>query len=76
MSAETPGRARLRRFWRHRLAVVGMLIMLIVTGLALSANYVAPRSPTAQQVLLRLKPPGFKDNRSGRYFPRSNARRR
>lgn len=66
MSSEAPGRQRLRRFWRHRLAVIGLLIMVTVTGLALLADRVAPRSPTAQQILLRLKPPGFKDPRSGR----------
>jgi peptide/nickel transport system permease protein len=57
---------RVRRFWRHRLAVIGLLIMISVAGLALAADYVAPRSPTAQQILLRLKPPGFQDPRSGK----------
>jgi peptide/nickel transport system permease protein len=56
---------RLRRWWRHRLAVAGLLIMVSVAGLALAADYVAPRSPTSQQILLRLKPPGFQDPRSG-----------
>jgi len=66
VSSDAPGRQRLRRFWRHRLAVIGLLIMVTVAGLALLADRVAPRSPTAQQILLRLKPPGFKDPRSGR----------
>ena len=66
MSSDAPGRQHLRRFWRHRLAVIGLLIMVTVAGLALLADRVAPRSPTAQQILLRLKPPGFKDPRSGR----------
>jgi peptide/nickel transport system permease protein len=66
VSSEAPGCQRLRRFWRHRLAVIGLLIMVTVAGLALLADRVAPRSPTAQQILLRLKPPGFKDPRSGR----------
>jgi peptide/nickel transport system permease protein len=66
VSSDAPGRQRLRRFWRHRLAVLGLLIMVTVAGLALLADRVAPRSPTAQQILLRLKPPGFKDPRSGR----------
>jgi len=66
VSSEAPGRQHLRRFWRHRLAVIGLLIMVTVAGLALLADRVAPRSPTAQQILLRLKPPGFKDPRSGR----------
>ena len=66
MSAPAIAHRRLRRFWRHRLAVIGLAIMVTVAGLALSADYIAPRSPTAQQILLRLKPPGFKDARSGR----------
>jgi peptide/nickel transport system permease protein len=64
--ADAPGRQRLRRFWRHRLAVAGLLIMAAVAGLALLADRIAPRSPTAQQILLRLKPPGFVDPRSGK----------
>lgn len=55
----------LGRLLRHRLAVIGFLIMVSVAGLALAADYVAPRSPTTQHILLRLKPPGFKDPRSG-----------
>jgi peptide/nickel transport system permease protein len=66
VSSGAPGRQRVRRFWRHRLAVIGLVIMVTVAGLALLADRVAPRSPTAQQILLRLKPPGFKDPRSGR----------
>jgi peptide/nickel transport system permease protein len=65
VSSQAPARQRLRRFWRHRLAVAGLLIMVTVAGLALAADLVAPRSPTAQQILLRLKPPGFRDPRSG-----------
>ena len=57
---------RLHRFLRHRLAVIGLVIMMAVAGLALFAEHLAPRSPTAQQILLRLKPPGFKDPRSGK----------
>jgi peptide/nickel transport system permease protein len=46
--------------------VIGLVIMMAVAGLALFAEHLAPRSPTAQQILLRLKPPGFKDPRSGK----------
>jgi peptide/nickel transport system permease protein len=66
VSSDAPTRTRLRRFWRHRLAVIGLLIMLAVAALALSADHIAPRSPTAQQILLRLKPPRFEDPRSGK----------
>lgn len=64
-AAARPSR-RLRRFFLHRLAVIGLVIMATVTGLALFADRVAPRSPTAQQILLRLKSPGFVDPRSGK----------
>ena len=51
---------------RHRLALLGVVIILAVAGLALGAERLAPRPPRAQQILLRLKPPGFVDPRSGR----------
>jgi peptide/nickel transport system permease protein len=50
---------------RHRLALLGLAITLAVVGLASLANAVAPRAPVAQQIRLRLKPPGFVDPRSG-----------
>lgn len=64
--APAPLRRRWRRFLRHRLAVVGLLIMASVAGAAVFADDIAPRSPLAQQLLLRLKPPGSVDPRSGR----------
>lgn len=54
-----------RRFARHRLALFGLAMLLAVVGVAVLADAVAPRSPVAQQILLRLKPPGFVDPRSG-----------
>jgi peptide/nickel transport system permease protein len=68
MTIDAPARhrRRLRRFFRHRLAVIGLGIMTTVAGLALFADHIGPRSPTAQQILLRLKPPGFADSRSGK----------
>jgi peptide/nickel transport system permease protein len=54
-----------RRFARHRLALGGLAVLLAVVGVAGLADAVAPRSPVAQQILLRLKPPGFVDPRSG-----------
>lgn len=36
-----------RRFLRHRLAVLGLLVMAAVTALAAGAAYVAPHPPTA-----------------------------
>src|SRR5262245_33910493 len=58
-----PGR-RWRRLLRHRLAVIGLVIMATVGLLAIFADRIAPRSPTSQQILLRLKPPGFVDPRT------------
>jgi peptide/nickel transport system permease protein len=46
--------------------MIGLLIMSTVVSLAVFADRIAPRSPTAQQILLRLKPPGFVDPRSGK----------
>jgi len=66
IDARAGHRRRLRRFFRHRLAVIGLGIMTTVAGLALFADHIGPRSPTAQQILLRLKPPGFADPRSGK----------
>jgi peptide/nickel transport system permease protein len=54
-----------RRLARHRLALLGLVIILAVLALALLAESLAPRSPVALQIALRLKPPGFVDPRSG-----------
>ena len=53
------------RLARHRLALLGLVIILAVVALALLAESLAPRSPVALQIALRLKPPGFVDPRSG-----------
>jgi peptide/nickel transport system permease protein len=53
------------RLRRHRLALLGLTILVVVTAMALAADALAPRSPRAQALMLRLKPPGFKDPRSG-----------
>ncbi len=50
---------------RHWLASVGIVIILVVIALALFAPYLAPRSPLKQDIMLRLKPPGSVDLRSG-----------
>ena len=54
-----------RRFGRHRLAVLGLVIIVAVVALSLLAESLAPRSPVALRIALRLKPPGFVDPRSG-----------
>ena len=69
LRSAAPGR---RRWWvtlaAHRLAVIGALIILAVLLVAALAEWLAPRSPTQQNVALRLKPPGFVDPRSGATF--------
>jgi peptide/nickel transport system permease protein len=66
IQAPAEPRPRAPRFFRHRLAVIGLLITGTVALLALFAPQIAPRSPVAQQILLRLKPPGFVEPRSGK----------
>ena len=58
-------RGRLRRLLRHRLAVIGLVILVVVSLLAIFADHIAPRSPVTQAILLRLKPPGTVDPRTG-----------
>jgi peptide/nickel transport system permease protein len=50
---------------RHWLAGVGIVIILAVIALALLSPHLAPRSPLRQDIMVRLKPPGFVDPRSG-----------
>jgi len=54
-----------RRFTRHRLALIGLVIILSVIVAAVLAAQISPHSPYAQQLSLRLKPPGFVDPRTG-----------
>ena len=46
-----------RRFRRHKMALVGSLIMLVLTLAMAAAPLVAPYSPTDQNLRYRLKPP-------------------
>jgi peptide/nickel transport system permease protein len=47
-----------RAFLRHPLAVAGLAIVLLLALVAAIAPLVAPFSPTAQDLALRLRPPG------------------
>jgi peptide/nickel transport system permease protein len=47
------------------MALLGLVIILAVAALSLLAESLAPRSPVALRIALRLKPPGFVDPRSG-----------
>jgi peptide/nickel transport system permease protein len=45
-------------FWRHKLAVTGAAIVLAMTLIAIAAPLLAPDEPSAQDLALRLQPPG------------------
>ncbi len=48
----------IRRFWRHRSAVFGTVILVIWIMLAVLAPWIAPFSPVQQNLRDRLSPPG------------------
>ncbi|MDI6771927.1 MAG: ABC transporter permease [bacterium] len=50
----------LRRLWRHRLMLVGALLVLVVAAAALLAGYLAPYDPIALDIDALLTPPGAK----------------
>jgi peptide/nickel transport system permease protein len=52
---------RWRRIGRHRAAVAGALVVVLVAGTALAAARLAPRDPLAQEVIARLQEPGWSD---------------
>lgn len=54
----------LRRFLRSRLAVLGLVIVLIGVVAALAGSWLVPFNPDAQSILQRLKPPLW-DGRGG-----------
>ena len=56
--AERRGSGVWRRFKRNRLGVVGLIIVVGLIVVALSAPYIAPMSPTEQSLLDRRAPPG------------------
>jgi peptide/nickel transport system permease protein len=55
--AATPGRRFLRRFVRHRLAVLGAFLLAILIILAVAAPIVAPYDPAAIDARALRKPP-------------------
>jgi ABC-type dipeptide/oligopeptide/nickel transport system permease subunit len=50
-----------RRIARHRAALGGALIFLLVVAAAGAAAWLAPRDPLAQEVIARLQEPGWSD---------------
>ncbi len=56
---ESPGRRALRRFLRHRLAVVGLLVVLAFVLVALLAPLLAPHDPIATSWARIRRPPSL-----------------
>ncbi|MGG5808399.1 ABC transporter permease [Falsiroseomonas sp. CW058] len=56
---ESPGRRALRRFLRHRLAVLGLVVVLAFVAIALLAPWIAPHDPIATSWSRIRKPPSL-----------------
>jgi len=63
-----PRRQRWRKFVRHPLGVVGGIILLVVFGGALLADYLAPHEPNKQRLVARFKPPVWAQGGSATYL--------
>ena len=48
---DSPGRRALRRFLRHRLAIFGLVVLIIMALAAIFAPWVAPYDPAAQDLV-------------------------
>lgn len=57
MALPASTRRRWRKFVRHPLGVMGGVILLVVFGSALCADYLAPHEPNKQRLVARFKPP-------------------
>jgi peptide/nickel transport system permease protein len=57
LKIESPGRRILRRFLQHRLAVAGLIVILILILMALAAPLIAPIDPTFVDLRAAAKPP-------------------
>lgn len=70
LKTESPWRKTVRRFLRHRLAVTGLVIFLIIGGMALLAPIVATHNPNTISLTDRNLPPSsehiFGTDRTGR----------
>ena len=64
----SPRRHRWRKFVRHPLAVLGGIVLLVVFGSALLANYLAPHEPNKQRLVARFKPPVWAQGGSTTYL--------
>jgi len=64
----SPGRHRWRKFVRHPLGVIGGIILLVVFGSAVLADYLAPHEPNKQRLVARFKPPVWAPGGSTTYL--------
>jgi ABC-type dipeptide/oligopeptide/nickel transport system permease subunit len=64
----SPQRHRWRKFVRHPLGVIGAIILLVVFGSALLADYLAPHEPNKQRLVARFKPPVWAPGGSATYL--------
>lgn len=56
-AAESPGRRAVRRFLRHRLAMAGLIVILLFVVAALLAPWIAPADPNATSWTAIRRPP-------------------
>ena len=56
-SARSPGREAWRRFRRHRLALLGMVLIIVITGMVIFAPWVTPYEPNELDIRNRLQAP-------------------
>ena len=64
----SPRRQRWRKFARHPLGVMGGVILLVVFGSAILADYLAPHEPNKQRLVARFKPPVWAQGGSTTYL--------
>ncbi len=66
-AAATSGSRAWRRFALNPAALAGMLILLVVVGVALAAPWVAPHDPAKQSLLRRFTPPVWQTGGNAAY---------
>jgi len=57
-ATRSPGRMALRRFFRHRLALLGLTILVVIALLSFAAPLIAPTDPFRVDLAFFRKPPG------------------
>ncbi len=57
VDVNSPGREAWRRFRRHRMALFGMILIIVITGLVILAPWVTPYEPNELDIPNRLQAP-------------------